>query len=73
MLHACSTIKCYRSEIVPTLQSKDLILATISGMVKVTVNRLVELKEQPESTTWFKDHATVFSDEAALGKKNHCS
>ena len=56
-------------ETVPTLQSKDLILVTISEMVKVTVNRLVELKEQPESTTWFKDNAAVFSDKVALGKK----
>ena len=37
-------------------------------MVKITVNRLVELKEQLESTTQFEDHAAVFSDEAALGK-----
>ncbi len=32
-----------------------------------TLARLIELKEHPGSSTWFKDHTVVFSDQAALG------
>ncbi len=39
-----------------SLQSKELDLAIVPVMVDSTVSRLVELKENPLSSTWFKDH-----------------
>ena len=39
-------------------------------MVMGTITRLVELKEHPGSSTWFKDYMAVFSDQAALGNRN---
>ena len=53
-----------------SLQAKELDLATVPVMVKGTLTRLVELKEHPGSSTWFKDHTTVFSNQAALGNRN---
>ena len=53
-----------------SLQSKVLDLALIPVMVQTTVARLVELKESPLSSTWFKDHTAVFSDVAAFGNRN---
>ena len=52
------------------LQSKELDLASVPTMVSNTTKRLKELKEHPNSSTWFKDHMEVFSDPAQLGKKN---
>ena len=52
-----------------SLQSKELDLASVPGMVSNTIDRLKELKEKPDTSTWFKDHATVFSDPAQLGEK----
>jgi hypothetical protein len=45
-----------------SLQSKELDLATVPVMVDATIKRLRELKEKPASSTWFKDHLTVFSE-----------
>ena len=57
-----------------SLQSKELDLAIVPVMVNSTIARLDELKEKPLSSTWFKDHMSVFSDESSLGKKKHnCS
>lgn len=53
-----------------SLQSKELDLAIVPVMVDSTVARLVELKESPLSSTWFKDHTAVFTDESSLGKRN---
>ena len=39
-----------------SLQAKELDLATVPVTVKGTITRLVELKEHPGSSTWFKDH-----------------
>jgi hypothetical protein len=35
-----------------------------------TVSRLIELKENPSSTTWFKDHKNVFTDPNLLGERD---
>ena len=57
------------------LQSKEVDLASVPGMVESTTKRLKELKERKElkestnSSTWFKDHCLVFSDPAQLGVK----
>ncbi len=40
-------------------------------MVTNTINRLKELKENPDISTWFKNHASVFSDQdSSLDTKN---
>ena len=43
-----------------SLQSQDLNLASVPGMAEGTIARLKELKEMPNTSTWFKDHASVF-------------
>ena len=53
-----------------SLQSQGLNLASVPGMVEGTIARLKELKEMPNTSTWFKDHASVFSDPKQLGKHN---
>ena len=50
-----------------SLQAKDLDLSIIPTMVKSTLSRLKELKEPPSSSTWFKNHSLVFSDQEQLG------
>lgn len=52
-----------------SLQSKGIDLASVSVMTDSTIKRLKELKENPKSSTWFKDHLTVFTDKAQLGSK----
>ena len=47
-----------------SLQSKELDIATVPVMVDACIKRLKELKEKPASSTWFKDHLTVFSESA---------
>ena len=44
-----------------SLQSQGLNLARVPGMVESTIARL-ELKEMCNTSTWFKDHVSVFSD-----------
>ena len=39
-------------------------------MVSNAIDRLKELKEKPDTSTWFKVHATVFSNPAQLGEQN---
>ena len=39
-------------------------------MVERTTKRLMELKENINTGTWFKNHSSVFSDDAQLGAKN---
>ncbi len=53
-----------------SLQSEKLDLASVPTMVTNTINRLKELKEKPDTSTWFKNHASVFSDQGQLGHKN---
>ena len=53
-----------------SLQGKEVDLASVPGMVESTLERLKELKEDTDSTTWFKDHSTVFTDPAQLGEKS---
>lgn len=53
-----------------SLQSKELDLALVPSLVKSTTDRLTELKEKPLSSTWFKDHTSVFSDGTALGDRH---
>ena len=43
-----------------SLQSQGLNLTSVPGMVEGTIARLKELKEMPNTSTWFKDHASVF-------------
>jgi len=47
-----------------SLQSKQIDLAAVPGMVESTLSRLRELKETPSSSTWFKDHKSVFIEVA---------
>ncbi len=53
-----------------SLQGKEIDLASVPAMVDCTTKRLVELKENVNSSTWFKDHSLVFTDAAQLGAKN---
>ena len=53
-----------------SLQRKEVDLASVPGMVESTIKRLKELKEDTDTTTWFKDHSTVFTDPAQLGEKS---
>ncbi len=45
-----------------SLQSEKLDLASVPTMVTNTINR--------DTSTWFKNHASVFSDQGQLGHKN---
>ena len=45
-----------------SLQAKQLNLATVPVMVENTISRLKELKEDPKTSTWFKDHTDVFKE-----------
>ena len=51
------------------LQAKEIDLASVPGMVDSTTKRLKELKERVISSTWFKDHSLVFTDNLQLGAK----
>ncbi|XP_068720652.1 E3 SUMO-protein ligase KIAA1586-like [Montipora capricornis] len=53
-----------------SLQAKDIDLASIPAMVESTTKRLMELKENVNTSTWFKNHSSVFTDDAQLGAKN---
>lgn len=53
-----------------SLQSKEIDLASVPVMLDSTVDRLKELKDNPASNTWFKDHKAVFSDPQQLGDRN---
>ena len=53
-----------------SLQGKDIDLASVPGMVDSTTKRLKELKEDVNSSTWFKDHSLVFTDTAQLGSRS---
>ena len=53
-----------------SLQAKELDLASVPLLVDSTLSRLIELKENPLSTTWFKDHRNVFTDSNLLGERN---
>ena len=52
-----------------SLQSKELDLASMPTMASSTTKRLTELKEHPNTSTWFKDHSAVFTDPSQLGDK----
>ena len=53
-----------------SLQGKDIDLASVAGMVESTTKTLMELKENVNSSTWFKDHSLVFTDAKQLRAKN---
>ena len=53
-----------------TLQGKEIDLASVPGMVQVTTERLKELKDKVDSSTWFKDHCSVFTNPSQLGARN---
>ena len=53
-----------------SLQGKDIDLASVPGMVESTTQRLKELKDNTDSSTWFKDHCSVFTDPSQLGARN---
>ena len=53
-----------------SLQGKDTHLASVPGMVESTIQRPKELKENTDSSTWFKEHCTVFTDPSQLGARN---
>ena len=53
-----------------SLQAKELDLASVPVLVDSTLSRLIELKENPLSATWFKDHRNVSTDSNLLGEQN---
>ena len=53
-----------------SLQGKEVDLASVPLMVESTTQRLKELKENTDSSTWFKDHYAVFTDPSQLGAKD---
>ena len=52
------------------LQGKSIDNASVPAMVNGTITRLKELKDNTETSTWFKDHMNVFSDDSLLGSQN---
>ena len=52
------------------LQGKAIDLGSVPLMVNSTTERLTEIKENVNSTTWFKNHSLVFTDDTQLGGKN---
>ena len=44
--------------------------ASVPGMIESTLDRLKELKKDTNTTTWFKDHSDVFTDDMQLGDRN---
>lgn len=63
VLHAVAKLQA-------SLQAKHLDLASVLILVGGTLSRLKELKENPLSSTWFKDHKNVFTDSNLLGERN---
>ena len=63
VLHTVARLQGY-------LQSKSIDIASVPAMVNGTITRLKELKDNTNSSTWFKDHMNVFSDNALLGSRN---
>ena len=53
-----------------SLQGKEVDLASVPWMVESTTQQLKKLKENTDSSTWFKDHCSVFTDPSQLGAKN---
>lgn len=49
-----------------SLQGKDIDLTSVPGMVDSTTKWLKDVN----SSTWFKDHSSVFTDIAQLGSKS---
>jgi len=49
-----------------SLQGKDIDLTSVPGMVDSTTKWLKDVN----SSTWFKDHSSVFTDTAQLGSKS---
>ena len=50
-----------------SLQGKEVDLATVPGVIESTLFCLKELKEDTNTTTWFKDMVTaVFTDNRQL-------
>ena len=79
LLTKYKTVACIYmlSDVLPTaaklqgsLQGKEVDLASVPGMVESTTKRLKELKENTNSSTWFKDHCNVFTDPAQLGARD---
>ena len=44
-----------------SLQAKDIDLASVPAMVESTAKRLMELKENVNTSTWFKNHSSLFT------------
>ena len=61
---ACIYMLCDVLHTVAALQ------ASVPAMVESTTRRLMELKENVNTCTWFKNHSSVFTDDAQLGAKN---
>ena len=53
-----------------SLQGKSIDIASVPAMVNGTITRLKELKDNTETSTWFKNHMNVFSDDSLLGSRN---
>ena len=52
------------------LHTVAALQASVPAMVESTTRRLMELKENVNTCTWFKNHSSVFTDDAQLGAKN---
>ena len=53
-----------------SLQARELDLASVPVLVDGTICRLREPKENPPSSTRFKDHKNVFTDSNLLGERH---
>ena len=52
------------------LHTVAALQASVPAMVESTTRRLMELKENVNACTWFKNHSSVFTGDAQLGAKN---
>ena len=69
-LYMLCDILCTIAILQGSLQAKKLDLASVPAMVDACTGRLKKLKAKPTTSTWFKDHLKVFSDENQLGGQN---
>ena len=63
VLHAVAALQA-------SLQAMDIDPASVPAMVESTTKRLMELKEYVNTSTWFKNNSSVFTDDTQLGAKN---
>ena len=52
-----------------SLQGKSIDIASVPAVVNSTITQLKELKDNTETSTWFKDHMNFLSDDSLLGSQ----